>query len=495
MQVTALKEEGLKKSFRCVVSAENIGTAIEEELKKVGKSVRIAGFRPGFVPLKILQQRYGKAVQQDVIRNLVTDSVAKIIEERSLRPALSPNVENQEYKEGSELAFTVTMEVLPDLPEITFSDITLEREVFEITQGDIDEGLERLAERSPETVKLADSAKAKIGNVVTMDFKGSIGGVPFEGGSAEKFAIELGSGRLISDFEEQLVGVKAGDQRDVKVTFPEEYFNAEVAGKEATFAVNVQEVAELKTPEITDAFATGRGFSDLRALNEAVRDQLIKDFGGMVRTRQKKALFDILEKKCDFLVPSGMVKMEFDSIWQRLLSARAQGDETVSGKSDEALTEEYQAIAERRVRLGILLAEIARKEKLQISRDELSRALIQHASQFPGQESRVIDYYRQNPERVEELRGPILEEKAVDWVLGKINLIDRPVTTAELLTAEEDSGEDSSSKQKKTSKPKKAAQKKPSADAVSEAGGEDSKQQKPKTSRKKATNTDATTAE
>ncbi len=472
MQISVLADEGLKKSFKCVIPAGEVEVAMDQELKRIGQSVKIAGFRPGFVPMKILQQRYGKSVQQDVIRNLVTDSATKAIQQRNLRPALTPNVENQQYQEGGELSFTLTMEVLPDLPEMKFSDISLTREVFDIEESDIDEGLQRLAERSPQLAALPESAKAKEGNVVNMDFRGTIDGVAFDGGTAEQFQIELGSGRLIDGFEKQLIGVKAGDTKDVRVTFPQDYFNADVAGKEAVFAVTVRDVSELKTPEMTDEFAKSKGFSDIRALREAVRDQLMKDFKSIVRTRLKKQLFDTLEGRCDFPVPAGMSDLEFNSIWQQLQQAKAQGDETVAGKSDDELRTEYKAIAERRVRLGILLAEIARREKLQVGRDELTRALIQHASQYPGQEQRVMEFYRQHPERLDELRGPILEEKAVDWILGKVNMTDTKIVAADLFKDEEDE----SAEKPKAAKPKKAATKK------DEAEGE----AKPKAAKKKS---------
>lgn len=489
MQVNVVAEEGLKKSFECVIPAGDVASAVEQELKRVGQSVKIAGFRPGFVPIKILQQRYGKGVEADVIRNMVTDAVSHAITDKGYRAALQPQISQQQVQSNGDVKLAFSVEVLPDLPEIGFSDIELKRDTFDITDTDVDDGLQRLAKRMPKPVPLKDGEKAKDGHVVTMDFVGKVDDVAFDGGTAQGFSVELGSGRLIDGFESQLVGSKSGEKKEVKVTFPQDYFNAELAGKDAVFDVTVTEISELQVLEVDDEFARGKGFSDLRALREAVRDQLLKDLNAIVRTRMKKRLFDTLENRCEFPVPAGMVDMEFDSIWQRLQVARQQGDETVAGKTDDELRDEYRGIAERRVRLGILLAEIARKEKLQVTREELTRALIQHASQYPGQEQRVMEYYRQHPERLDELRGPILEEKAVDWIIGKVKVLEEQMSVSDLYDNDDDADESAKPKASKAKKPaaKKEAEgeEKPASKAKAEKAEGEDKAAKPKAVKKK----------
>jgi len=461
MQVTELESQGLKKNFKIIVDASKINTQMENELRAAGESVKIPGFRPGFIPLKILQQRYGKAVQGDVLKQVINQATTEVLNEKKLRPALTPQVNIDDYKEGGDLAFTITFESFPELPEVDFSNVKLERRIYEISDADIDEALARIAERSPATNRLPEGSKAKTGNVVIIDFKGMINGVPFSGGTADNYKLELGSKQFIEGFEEQLVGAQEGDDRIVKVTFPEDYAGEEVAGKEASFAVKVKEVHEKEIPEINEDFARNRGFVDLRAFREAVRGQMIREYDQLVRNHLKKELFDVLEEKYDFPLPQSMVDMEFNSIWERLKQAQMQGDPSLSGKNDEELREEYMNISRRRVKLGLLLADVGNRNKIQISREELTRAIMQQASMYPGQEKKVMEFYRKNPERVDDLRGPILEEKAVDFVLSKVTFDDRKVTLKELAEEEEDSD---SSEQKKEAKATKSAKKEKAAE-------------------------------
>lgn len=463
MQVSELESNGLKKSFKIVVAAEEIGKKTETELKEVGKTVKIAGFRAGQVPMKILQQRYGKAVQSDVIEKLVKDSVGNLISEKKFRPAVTPKVDFEgEYKDGGELSFKVALELFPDLPELVFDGITLERKIFDITQNDIDEASARVAERSPQFVELPSDTKAVKGNIVRIDFKGSVDGTPFAGGEAEDFDLELGSGHFIDGFEDQLIGSKAGEEKVVKVTFPAKYPSAQLAGKDAEFLVTVKAVQESKIPEVSDEFAKARGFSDLAAFHEAVRAQIIKEFDQVVRNDLKKQLFDELEKKYDFDLPESMVEAEFNTIWQSIKQAREEGDESLAGKGDAELQDEYKSVAKRRVSLGIILAEIGSRNKIQISREEITQAVMQQASQFPGQEKRIFEFYQKNPNRIEDLRGPILEEKAVDFILSKVKFNEKKLSLDELMKINvEDDGkqedEEGAEKAEKSGKTKQSA--------------------------------------
>ncbi|MDX2073865.1 MAG: trigger factor [Alphaproteobacteria bacterium] len=454
MQVKEIESAGLKRKYQVVVPASTIQDELETELKNAGKHVKIPGFRPGFVPMKILQQRYGKSMENDVLKNVIQRTTGQVLSDHKLRPALTPDVAVETYAEGKDLAYTISVETFPEVPEAKFESIRLARNTFEIEEKEVDEACARIAERSPAMVPAAEGTKAELGNVVEIDFKGMIDGVAFDGGTAEKFRLELGSKQFIDNFEEQLVGVKAGDERTVTVTFPSDYGSAHLAGKEAAFEVKVHTVLAKETPAIDDDFAKQRGFADLRGLREAVRNQLIKEYDQMVRSQLKKQLFDVLDETVKFDLPEGMVKMEFDNIWQRLKQAQAEGDESLSGKSDADLQEEYKAIASRRVKLGILLAEISNRNKLQVSREELGRAAMQQAGMFPGQERKVMEFYKNNPERLEDLRGPILEEKAVDFILTQVAFDDTKVSVDELKDASEE--DDDAPKKTTKAKAKKA---------------------------------------
>lgn len=458
MQVTELESKGLKKNFKIVVGADAINTQTESELKAAGQNLKIPGFRPGYVPMKVLQQRYGKSVQADVINKLINRSVGDVVSQRKLRPALTPQINIEDYKEGGELAFSMAVEVFPELPEFSFDGVTLARKTFEVEEKDIDEALERIAARTPQFSALAKDAKAALGNVVKIDFKGSIDGELFAGGTASNFELELGSKQFIEGFEEQLVGAKAGDVRTVKVKFPDQYPGAQVAGKNAEFEVTVHEVLEAKPAVIDDAFAKARNFADVRALREAVRVQIIKEYDQAVRSQLKKQLFDVLEEKYNFELPESMVDMEFSTIWERVKQSREEGDEALAGKNEDELRDEYRQIAQRRVKLGILLAEVGTRNKIQISRDEISRAVMQQASQFPGQEKQIFEFYQKNPDRLEDLRGPILEEKAVDFILSKVKFNDTKTALDALVDAEEDEAEPKKKPAAKTKSKKKSAE-------------------------------------
>lgn len=452
MKATPLESKGLKKKFRITVEAGKINSQTEAELKRAGERVKIPGFRPGFIPMKVLKQRYGKSVQSDVLKQVINRASNDAISENKLRPAMTPQISIEDYKEGGDLAFTMELEVFPEVPEVSFDKVKLDRPTFDIGDKDIDEAVQRIAERSQKLTPLDGGKKAAMGHVVAIDFTGSIDGTPFPGGAGSGFQLELGSGQFIEGFEEQLVGSKAGDERSVKVTFPADYHAKDLAGKEAVFAVSVKEVLSKEMPELDEAFAKERGFADMRALREAVRNQLIREYDQVVRNRLKKQLFDALDEAHDFTLPEGMMKTEFDSIWGRLTQAPEELKEALEEKSEDELKEEYRQIARRRVKLGILLAEIGGRNKIQVSREELGRAVMQQASQFPGQEKQVVEFYQKHPERADDLRGPILEEKVVDFILGKISYDDRKVSLESLM----EDGEEEGAVKKKAAKEKPA---------------------------------------
>lgn len=435
MQVTELETNGLKKNFKITLGADALEAGKQAELEKVGKTAKIAGFRPGKIPMKTLQNMYGRAVMGDVIDKSIKDSVTDLVAKNNFRPAVSPDIKIDEYNEGGDLVFSVSLELFPELPELNFEEISVTRKIFDITEKDIDDAANRIAERSPEFVELPAESAAKSENIVRIDFKGTLDGVAFEGGTAEDFELKLGSKQFIEGFEDQLIGAKAGEERTVKVTFPAKYPAANLAGKDAEFAVNVKAVLEAKTPEINEEFATSRGFEGLVALRNAIKTQMEREYGEIVRNQLKKRLFDALEEKFTFALPESMVDAEFKTIWERVQQAKASGDEELKDKSEEELLAEYKKLSNRRVKLGILLAEVGTRGKIQISREEISQAVILQANQYPQQARQIFDFYQKNPQRLEDFRGPILEEKAVDFILGKVKFNDEKTALDDLAKA------------------------------------------------------------
>jgi len=392
----------------------------------------------------------------EVIERTVNQSTQRVLRDKNLRPAIAPKVEITSYKDGGDLDFRMEFEVLPDVPAIDFGTIKLEKMVCKVEEKEIDEAIDRLLERNKTYTRAEKGAKAKKGNQLVMDFVGKIDGVAFEGGTAKGMKLVLGSAQFIEGFEDQLIGAKEGSEVTVKVTFPDSYHKQDLAGKPAQFDVTVHEVLVGEKAEMTDEFVKKMGFTDAAGMRKAVSDQFAGDYESAARAHMKKELFDVLEKQCKFEIPKSMSDLEFSSIWQKIEQAKKEGDETLKNKSDDDLRDEYRHIADRRVKLGILLSDVAMKNKIQINQDELSRAVMNQASQYPGQERRIFEFYQQNPQHLEELRGPILEEKSVDFILSKTKITERKVSSEELMreTEAEDEAEET---------PKKAAKKKKAA--------------------------------
>ena len=439
MQITAKEQSGLSHSFHIVVPAADVEAQAEMELQSIGKKVKMQGFRPGKVPMNVLKQRYGKEVMGEVLDVTVNKAVRELVETKKLRPAVQPDIKIVSFEEGGDLAFDITIEAMPEIPAIDYDKITVDEYQYDIPEQELTDGLSRLAKTRQHTHK-TDTAAA-MGSVVKIDFVGKVDGVPFEGGTAQGFMLELGSNQFIPGFEAQLEGAKAGDVRAVSVTFPEQYHSASLAGMPAVFDVTVQEVHRIHLPDIDDAFAVSLGFKDLENLRGAVRQQIDFEYKNAARTKAKKQLFDALDKSVKFQVPPQMLAAEAESIMQQVLEAKKAGDPELKDKSDEALKAEYDIISERRVRLGLLLSELARTNNLQITREELSAAVMGQARNYPGQEDKIFEFYRKNPKEVEELKGPILEEKAVDFILGKVKRPTKKVTVEELMNDEDDAEE------------------------------------------------------
>jgi trigger factor len=380
-------------------------------------------------------------VMGEVLERAVSDSSNQAMMERGLRPALQPKIEVKSFAENADLEYTLAVEILPEIQPANFGEMKLERMQVDVPDAEIDKALSRIAEQHERSEKIAEDRPTQSGDIVIIDFVGSIDGKEFQGGSATDFRLKLGSGQFIPGFEDQLTGAKAGEQRDVNVTFPENYGNSELAGKPAKFAVTVKEIHKPIAATLDDALAKQMGLDDLETLRKAVRDQLGRDYARIVRSRLKRQVLDRLAEQHQFAVPQGMVDLEFDAIWKNVEEERKQGplsDPALAGKSEDELKAEFRRIAERRVRLGLLLSEVGRLNNIQVSQEEVNRALVEQARRFPGQERRVIEYYRNNADALAQLRAPLFEDKVIDFIIEMAAVTDKPATIEELMKEPEE---------------------------------------------------------
>jgi len=447
MQITETNAEGLKHEFKIVVPADDIARRVENRLQEIGRTARLPGFRPGKIPLSVLRTRFLPAVMGEVVQGAVNEAADTAMKDNKLRPALQPKVDITSFDEGKDLEYTLAVEALPEIVPMEFSQLSLERLKPEVPDTEIDDSLKRMAERQRKS-DIVDRA-AQSGDAVTIDFKGEVEGKEFPGGAGTDQRLELGSASFIPGFEDQLIGAKAGEERDVHVTFPGEYGVADLAGKAATFAVTVKEVRELQPLVIDEAMATEMGMENLAELRGAVRQQMEREYEGLSRQRLKRQLLDRLAEHHHFPVPAGMVDVEFENIWRQFEAQRERGKAAGTpdgdeGKSDDDMKAEFREIAERRVRLGLLLSEVAHRAEISVAQEEVNQALLIEARRFPGQEKKVVEFYRSQPGAIDGLRAPILENKVVDHILGMAQVSERSVPVQELIAAEESDEKDKS---------------------------------------------------
>jgi trigger factor len=445
MQATQTNSEGLKREFKVVVPAAELEAKLETNLADLKDKVRINGFRPGKVPVAHLRRVYGRAVMADIVQNAVNEANQKIVEDNKLKLALEPHITFPEAKEEVEavmnakadLAYTVALEVLPSFQLADLSGVSLTREVTEISDAELQDGLDRMAKQNRQFSSKEDAAAS--GDRLTIDFAGKIDGTPFDGGTGTDVQIELGLGQFIPGFEDQLVGAKAGEQRLVKVTFPENYTAQQLASKAAEFDVTVKKVEAPGEAKIDDDLAKAFGLEGLDALKKALRERVGRDFAAQSRRKLKKGLLDALDKAYDFELPPSLVEKEFEGIWSGMIEEMGRNQKTFADEetTEEKAREDYRRIAERRVRLGLVLAEVGERAGVKIADEEVTQAIVERARQFPGQEKVVWDYYRKNPQALAEIRAPIFEEKVVDHLLSQVKVADKKVTK-EALFADED---------------------------------------------------------
>ncbi|MCB1784443.1 MAG: trigger factor [Alphaproteobacteria bacterium] len=455
MQVKQLKEDGLAHELEVTVPAKDIDTRADARLQEVGKTVKMPGFRPGKVPLNLLKQKYGRSIMGEVLELVVNETSQKALEDKKLTPALQPQIEVKSFDEGKDLIYTMKIEVLPKIEIADYRKFKLTKPVAKAGDKEIDEALTRLASMRKDSAPIEGKRASKKGDIVVIDFHGRTADDNKEhpGMHAHGHNLELGSGQFIPGFEDQLTGKKAGESVEVKVTFPENYGATELAGREAIFDVDINEIREPKEASIDDEFAKSFGLEDLATLRKALADQSEHEFTSLSRMKVKKELLDLLDETHDFAIPQGLKDMEYENILRQVEMDHQQrgGD----GEVSEEEKTELKDIADRRVRLGLVLSEIGKTNNIQVSNQELQRAVIDEAQKYPGQEKQVFDYFSKNRQALESLRAPIYEDKVVDFILELAEVTEKEISVEEL-TAEDEEAET-------TPKKKKAAAKKSSS--------------------------------
>ncbi len=440
----------LEHSFQVVIPAKEFETKQNEKLEEIKKEAKIAGFRPGQAPIALIKSKYGTAVKGEVLDDLIQSYTEKTLADHKIKPALRPKVEITKFEDNADVEFKIDVEALPEIKPVDFKTLTVDKISSKPTEKEIQTTLQKMAAARKTTEVVTEKRATKNGDVIVIDFKGTIDGEEFKGGNGKDYYLALGSNTFIPGFEKQLTGKKVGETVDVNVTFPENYHAKELAGKKALFKVDIKELRKYIDPVIDDAFAKSFGAESLDNLKKVIEAELNKEYAQMARIYTKRSLLDALAATHSFEVPNGMVDMEFNAIWKQLEEAKKQDrlDEEEKSKSENVLKKEYHDIAERRVRLGLLLAEVANEKHITLSQEDLTKAVMAEARRYPGQEKAVFEYYQNNKQALEALRAPLFEEKVVDYILEQVK------TNEKVLSPEELYSYDPDAKTKKTKKTK-----------------------------------------
>ena len=468
MQTVETLNEGLKRAYRITIEAKDIDAKVDQELKSVAPQVRMPGFRPGKVPANLIRKMHGPRLEQQALESAVQEGVERLLSENKLRPAMQPSVELEGHEPGKDAVVKVELETLPELPEAKIDNLRIERLTVEPAEAAIEDALQRIASGQKSFEPAPAKYAAKMGDRVLIDFEGSIDGTPFEGGKGEGMAVDLGSGSLIPGFEDQLVGAKANEQRSLNVRFPDDYNVDRLKGRDATFEVTVNEVQTSKETVLDDAFAQSMGLEGIGQLRELIKGQLQQETNGLVRTHMKRQLLDELASRHDFPVPPSMVDAEFDQIWQQLEQEAGREDDPEAARAEmESERDDYRRIAERRVRLGLLLSDIGQKNGIDVSQQEMNDIVAKAAQQYrPEDRQRFMEYVRSTPMAAAQLRAPMYEDKVVDYLFSKAEIVERSASREELqhaIEAEEghvhgpDCGHDHGEKPKAKAKKAKSA--------------------------------------
>ena len=489
MEVTETITEGLKREFKVVIAAAEIDSKVDERLKEIAPTLQLPGFRPGKVPATLVKKRFGQSLLGEVLEKSVNESSQQALDERGLRPAGQPNIEVVSFDEGKDLEFNLSVELMPEIEPLDYSVLKLKKLVAEANEKDIDDALSKLAEQHKGSEPISSKRASKIGDILVIDFVGSVDGEKFDGGSAEGHHLELGSNQFIPGFEEQLVGKKAGASVKVEVKFPENYSQANLSGKNAFFDTKIKEIRQSTKVKIDDDFAKLFGLEELSALRDALKTQIEQELEQTTKARLKRELLDKLEDVKPFDVPQSMSDQEYASICQAVkakeenantsnLDQQDNNNEDGEGATpvDESLSDddkkEYRQIAERRVRLALVLQEVGRLNNIEVSDEEVQRALFQEASRYPGQEKQIMELYQKNPQAMASIRAPLYEDKIVDFITEMAEVSEKKVTRDELLAepANEEVVKPKETKKKKVSAKKAPAKKVSTKKTIKKAG-------------------------
>jgi len=434
VQIKNTYDKKLKKEFQVTVPYQLIDAKVSDYIEKVRGNFSLKGFRKGQVPLEVIKEKYGQSIMADESDKIINDTVKKIVTDNNIKLALSPKIDIKNFKEGQDVELTAIMELYPQLPEIEFNKVKVTKRDAEISAADLDESLKKLLKFYRKWNAKDASHKAKLGDSVNIDYVGKIDKKEFEGGAAKGYQLELGSKSFIDDFEEQLVGKKAGDETRVKVKFPKEYHNEEFAGKAAEFDVKINEVLTAEMPEVNDEFIKNNfGLENKVKLEEAVKKQIDDNYKGIERNLFKKELFDFLNKKYDFELPAGLVEEQVNNLWAETEEElKTNPNKFKNDKEKEKAKDKKREIAERMIRCGMILSEVAQKNKIEVSNDDINQEIGKILARFPNQEKAVLEYYQKNASAVQQLRGSIIEEKAVDFILNQPGIERKKISLKEL---------------------------------------------------------------
>jgi trigger factor len=434
MQVTETLSDGLKRGFTVVVPEPELAAKREQRLAELGKTMQMPGFRPGKVPMSMVRKRYGDAVAAEIVEGAVNEASERVLSERNLRPAMQPKLEVTKPGQNSDLEFTLELEILPEITIPEFGDITLSKPVAAVTDEAVSEALAKMAEQRKSYTPVEEPRPAAAGEQLTVDFIGRIDGEAFQGGTASDVAVVVAGEGFIPGFSEQMEGIAPGEARTITVSFPEDYGAKELAGKQAEFEITAKALAVAQVPAVDDDFAKGLGLESLEDLQKKVSEQIGREYEQMTRLKLKRSLLDALAERAHFEAPVSLVDAEFAEIWRQVEQEKAAGraDPEDEAKDEETLKAEYKAIADRRVRLGLLVAEIGRANAVTVSDQDLQRAMFNEAMKYREQAMQVLEFFKKNPQALERFRGPIFEDKVVDFLLGRITQEETSVTPEEL---------------------------------------------------------------
>ena len=442
MKITKKASKGLKREFNIIIPSKEIEDKINAKLSEIALTARIPGFRPGKIPASILKARIGKEIRGEVLQSSIDEASKKAIQDENLTPVTKPSIDIEKYDEGNDLKASLSLEVMPTIKHIDLTKVKLDKPIAKVEDKDIKEALERIGKQNQQTQPLKKARKSKMGDTVVIDFEGKMDNVPFEGGAGKGHHLSLGSNSFIPGFEEGLVGLSVKSEKKLNLSFPDDYGMEKLSGKKVTFDVKINEIREPINVKFDDKFAKGLGMQGIKELKKAISDQISNEHNNVTRSKMKKSLLDILDKKYSFELPEGMVDQEYNSVCQTLnkdkktVDKNDVKDQGLENKVDEKMTKDEKLdaknIAERRVKLGLLMGEIGRNNNLDISEEEINQAVMKEAQKYPGQEKQVLEYFKKNKEASQNLAGPLFEEKVFDFICEMADVKEKKVSVEEL---------------------------------------------------------------